>query len=554
MNRKYLLSSIVIATLMIVTSFSMIASIGSPMEQPQKAIISAYTIRAQISIMSNGDFTNASGVVWGNGTATDPYIIEGWDINNGGGLGIYIYGATVFFIIRNCYLHGSGGGDGICLSYSSNAKVINNTCFNTFSGMWLETMTGCEVYNNTLLNNKDGIGIYGQCSISIHNNNFSNNINDGINIWSYSYGSSSNTIWNNTFYHNHGAGDTYNPAQIQAIDNEDGNKWNSLKGYGNYWSDWKAPDVNANGIIDMSYSISGSAGAKDNFPRAHATCTITSPTNASTYFTNWGWMKLMGVAYDDVMLSNVTWTNSLGGSGIAYGTTSWQSRGNVQLFAGVNVITVTAHAYDGHTATDVLTVTYDNVAPACTITSPTSNPTYVTNSATINLAGSASDANGIATVVWKNKGTGASGTAAGTTGWSITGIALNLGMNLIYVNATDNAGNKGSDAIWVTRSIDTLAVTITDPTSNPTMTAGWHMILLKGTATDDNKVTSVTWTNSLGGSGNTYMVPQSGGASVTWQSRGNVNLYSGDNVITVTAYDNAGNSKTDVLTVTYTGL
>jgi hypothetical protein len=89
------------------------------------------------------------------------------------------------------------------------------------------------------------------------------------------------------------------------------------------------------------------------------------------------------------------------------------------------------------------------------------------------------------------------------------------------------------------------------------MTTGWHYIKLKGNASDETKVTYVNWSNSLtGDSGATYMsVPcQWGGPSVSWQSRGQVHLLPGDNVITVTATDNLGNTATDVLTVTYTGL
>jgi len=290
-----------------------------------------------------------------------------------------------------------------------------------------------------------------------------------------------------------------------------------------------------------------------NIYRNSLICTITAPTNKSTYCTNWGWIKMMGTASDDKVVTSVTWSNSLGGSGIAYGTTSWQSRGNIQLFLGVNLIIVTAYDSDGFTATDNLTVTYEKILPTCTITSPTSSPTHATKSATINLDGTASDASGIATVKWKNMATGGSGTATGTTSWNIAGTALNVGMNLIYVNATDNAGNKMSDAIWVTRIADTPVATITVPTDSPTMTTGWHMINLRGTATDETSVALVTWVNSLGGSGIAYMTPQSGGASVTWQSRGNVNLSPGDNVITVTATDSNGNTATDVLTVTYTG-
>jgi hypothetical protein len=41
---------------------------------------------------------------------------------------------------------------------------------------------------------------------------------------------------------------------------------------------------------------------------------------------------------------------------------------------------------------------------------------------------------------------------------------------------------------------------------------------------------------------------------VSCQSRSNIHLLPGVNAITVTAYDGAGNTATDVLTVTYTGL
>lgn len=127
---------------------------------------------------------------------------------------------------------------------------------------------------------------------------------------------------------------------------------------------------------------------------------------------------------------------------------------------------------------------------------------------------------------------------------------------MITVTAYDAAGNTATDTLTVTYMPPELApptVTITDPTSSPTMTTGWHMIYLKGTATDNIKVTSVTWSNSLGESGIAYMTPQYGAPSVTWQSRGNVLLYHGDNVITVTATDSNGNTATDLLTVTYTG-
>src|SRR5690606_8276847 len=53
------------------------------------------------------------------------------------------------------------------------------------------------------------------------------------------------------------------------------------------------------------------------------TVTITSPTSATTYATNQSSIALQGTASDNVGVTQVTWSNSRGGSGTASGTTSW---------------------------------------------------------------------------------------------------------------------------------------------------------------------------------------------------------------------------------------
>ena len=87
-------------------------------------------------------------------------------------------------------------------------------------------------------------------------------------------------------------------------------------------------------------------------------------------------------------------------------------------------------------------------------------------------------------------------------------------------------------------------ITITTPTSGSTYSTGNYQLNIGGTASDNKAVTSVSWTNSRGGSGTC-----SGTSS--WSKSGIV-LSSGQNVITVTARDAAGNTGTDTLTVTYT--
>lgn len=183
------------------------------------------------------------------------------------------------------------------------------------------------------------------------------------------------------------------------------------------------------------------------------TCTITSPTSNPTYSTSSQYLNLGGTASDNVGVTSVTWYNAATGfSGTASGTTSW-SIGGLFLNSGiysVNVITITAHDAAGNTGSDTITVTLDVTAPGCTITTPTSNPTYSTSSSTVSLGGSASDDFGVTSVTWHNAATGASGTASGTTSWSTTSISLVSGSNVITVTAYDAAGNAGTDTITVT--------------------------------------------------------------------------------------------------------
>lgn len=85
------------------------------------------------------------------------------------------------------------------------------------------------------------------------------------------------------------------------------------------------------------------------------------------------------------------------------------------------------------------------------ITSPTSSPTYNNGTtSTINLSGVAASDRGIGDVTWSNA-SGGSGRATGTTSWSITGISLIEGSNVITVTARDGAGTTATDQITVTR-------------------------------------------------------------------------------------------------------
>jgi hypothetical protein len=208
---------------------------------------------------------------------------------------------------------------------------------------------------------------------------------------------------------------------------------------------------------------------------------------------------------------------------------------------------VTARVSDGSLSasrafTWTVTAAGDTTAPVVTITSPTSGSAYSTSSASVTLGGTASDNVGVTQVRWANN-RGGSGTATGTTNWSAA-IALQGGTNVLSITAVDAAGNSSSDTLTVTRTTgDTTApsVTITTPTTATSYTTTSATLNLGGTASDNVGVTQVSWTNDRGGSGT---------ASGTTNWTASVTLQNGVNVLTVTARDAAGNTRTDSLTVT----
>jgi len=135
-----------------------------------------------------------------------------------------------------------------------------------------------------------------------------------------------------------------------------------------------------NGVVSVSYSknqgtertgtITVSAPTATNSPQifyltqacipdtTSPTVTITQPTSGPTYETQNNALNIAGTAWDNVAVTEVTWSNNQGGSGTCNGTESWSAEGIV-LYEGENVITVNAQDAAGNPpGDDTLTVTY----------------------------------------------------------------------------------------------------------------------------------------------------------------------------------------------------
>jgi len=151
---------------------------------------------ATIYINGNAGFTAANGVVAGDGTVGDPYIIENWDISAENAHGIWINNTTAYFVIRNSVVeNGWWTYYGIYLDNVMNGRIENCISQNNSLGINLEHSSNNTISNNTSSSNRwSGIPLSDSDNNILDNNTLSSNGEYDI----YLKGSSNNTLTNNT--------------------------------------------------------------------------------------------------------------------------------------------------------------------------------------------------------------------------------------------------------------------------------------------------------------------------------------------------------------------
>ena len=174
-----------------------------------------------------------------------------------------------------------------------------------------------------------------------------------------------------------------------------------------------------------------------------------SPTTAAT-------MSLSGTVTGGSGAPAVSWTNGMGAfDGSSISGSNWIIS-NIPLAIGLNSITVTA-ADATESVSHVVSVTRtaipppvgtDTAGPALTIAYPSST-SIATTLSSLTFRGTAADPSGVASVTFSTN-TGRSGTASGTTAWSVA-IPLLVGTNQVIIRAYDAIGNMSWRSVIVTR-------------------------------------------------------------------------------------------------------
>lgn len=174
-----------------------ILSLSEELKTKVTGVFLSYEEHTPLVIYSNTQFnTTASAEGWpGNGTISNPFIIEGLNITGPSGTSlINIQNTNVYFQIYNCLL--ASGSYGFFLSGVTNGIISNNTMISNTCGIWIESSE-----NNTILNNTFSENIYGvQLFFSANNNSFVNNsFSSSSTLGVNSIGSGNNLFINNSF-------------------------------------------------------------------------------------------------------------------------------------------------------------------------------------------------------------------------------------------------------------------------------------------------------------------------------------------------------------------
>lgn len=158
-----------------------------PLMEPWTPEPIEYVSHDPITIVGDADFTAENGVVGGNGTMVDPYVIQGWMIDaHNSSDGILISKTTAYFVVDNVLVYKAGESRaGVTVSNAKHGQVENvvaRDCYvgivvigsedilvhhclsysNVYHGVLVSNSNRVDVTNNTLRDQMIGVFIDGQ--------------------------------------------------------------------------------------------------------------------------------------------------------------------------------------------------------------------------------------------------------------------------------------------------------------------------------------------------------------------------------------------------------
>jgi parallel beta-helix repeat protein len=121
---------------------------------------------APITILGNGDFTEANGVLSGSGTEDDPYVISGWEIEVSGDElhGVKIENTSAYVVLRGLVVRGANTqkGSGIRVGFASNVTIDSCAVSSSFNGIEIASSTDVTMRSTVLYVVGHGLSVTGE--------------------------------------------------------------------------------------------------------------------------------------------------------------------------------------------------------------------------------------------------------------------------------------------------------------------------------------------------------------------------------------------------------
>lgn len=117
--------------------------------------VSAASLHDPILIESDSDFTSSNGVISGDGTQADPYVIGNWEIQAPDGTAIEIHSTSSWFVIDSVVIHSSVYG--IYLHELMNATITSSVLYGNEYSIYVLWSPGCVILGNQVSATYGGI-------------------------------------------------------------------------------------------------------------------------------------------------------------------------------------------------------------------------------------------------------------------------------------------------------------------------------------------------------------------------------------------------------------
>ncbi len=139
--------------------------------------------REPITILGNADFTEENGVISGEGTAANPYVIAGWEIAvpAGKSYGVKIENVTAPFVLRGVVVNGAQDLDGaaIRVGFSSGGRIEGCMIASSANGIEVVSSGDLVLRDNVLYVSGIGLEVTGETETAYrHDIDRSNLLND----------------------------------------------------------------------------------------------------------------------------------------------------------------------------------------------------------------------------------------------------------------------------------------------------------------------------------------------------------------------------------------